>query len=82
MTTSTEFQIITSKHQGWTRMWNAIKDKFGDVACEENGESWQYMGTTETVHEFRHRCLNGERTYFGVSVIPSDFDMKARRSRK
>lgn len=58
----------------WNRMWEVIKSKFGDYACEENetGEVWQYMGTenksNEWQHCFRHRCLPavGHRIYFRI----------------
>ncbi len=31
----------------WGRMWNVIRERFGDIAClsERSGEIWQYMGT-------------------------------------
>jgi hypothetical protein len=54
----------------WEEAWSAIEAEFGDPACEdgETGEVWQYMGTFQRhdgrwQHEFRHRTLNGQRTY-------------------
>lgn len=38
-------------------MWGALADATGDYAdcCPETGEVWQYMGTYDGVHQFRHR---------------------------
>jgi hypothetical protein len=38
----------------WEAMWRAFADP-------DEGEGWQYMGTWDGCHEFRNRCLNGER---------------------
>ncbi len=40
----------------WRRMWNVIRERFGDIAClsERSGEVWQYMGT---YHVDRHAGL-------------------------
>jgi len=57
----------------WNQVWDSLKAKFGDVVCEnpQNGECWQYMGSTmegqKVAHTFRHRSLpakKGEREYF------------------
>jgi hypothetical protein len=39
-----------------------ITRTFGDSRCEhpQNGECWQYMGTSGIFHEFRHRDLPAE----------------------
>lgn len=44
----------------WERMWAELASKninSGDSACvhPETLESWQYMGTKNGVHSFRHR---------------------------
>ncbi len=43
----------------WARMWAALAAIFGDAACldADSGEAWQYMGTVDGEHEFRHRAL-------------------------
>jgi hypothetical protein len=50
------------------RAWKVLIAKFGDAACENNGEVWQYMGTANGAHEFRHRSYKGERRYFRVAA--------------
>ena len=41
----------------WPAMWDALADLTGDYAdCNpDSGEYWQYMGTYDNVHQFRHR---------------------------
>lgn len=47
---------LTCAHRGWGRAWAVIKQRHGDSgAADENGERWQYMGTHNGEHEFRHR---------------------------
>ena len=53
---------MTHLQQGspaWDDAWAQIARIFGDTACEcpETGEVWQYMGTWNGEHEFRHRNL-------------------------
>lgn len=52
---SNEFLSTTSP--GWPAMWEALADATGDYAdCNpESGECWQYMGTYDGAHQFRHR---------------------------
>ena len=68
--------------RGWDRAWSEVAKKFGDTACEHDGEAWQYMGTYEdrwahgpddVTHEFRHRALppDGLRT---MSRVPAETD--------
>ena len=56
----------------WLRMWSKLAamqfgEWRGDTRCEcpETGETWQYMGTLDGVHEFRHRNhpLTGTREH-------------------
>jgi hypothetical protein len=48
---------LTTTSPAWPAMWEALADATGDYAdCNpDNGESWQYMGTYDGVHQFRHR---------------------------
>jgi hypothetical protein len=42
----------------WDRMWAVLAELTGGDTVEEHpvtGEAWQYMGTYQGVHEFRHR---------------------------
>ena len=41
----------------WPAMWDALARATGDYAdcCPETGECWQYMGTYDGAHQFRHR---------------------------
>lgn len=67
---------------GWHRMWAVIAAKYGDPACLNDGEAWQYMGTISWdggatwVHQFRHRCLpaTGNREYHDVPAMTADFE--------
>lgn len=65
-------------HRGWDRAWGEVAKKFGDTACEHDGEAWQYMGTYgpdgDVTHEFRHRALppDGLRTLFHVPAETDD----------
>lgn len=63
--------------EGWRRMWAAIAAKYGDAACanKDDGEVWEYMGTHNGWHQFRHRALpsaDGRRVYCNVEVMPGD----------
>lgn len=51
---------MTPECPEWEHAWNTLaSDKLngGDPACtdSDSGERWQYMGTTEGEHTFRHR---------------------------
>ena len=62
-----------------THLFAYVTAAFGDARCEHplNGEVWQYMGTFDGVHQFRHRDLPADaaaqsncspgRTYYEVS---------------
>ena len=36
-------------------MWAALAAEFGATSQPNGFEDWQYMGTTDGRHEFRHR---------------------------
>ena len=68
---------MTKGLAGWARMWAVIAAKYGDAAChnEATNEVWQYLGTYNGVHQFRHRSLpacDGQRVYFNIEVLPGD----------
>lgn len=57
----------------WNRMWAELASKninSGDADCvhPETLESWQYMGTKNGVHSFRHRHhpATGKREYLEI----------------
>jgi hypothetical protein len=39
----------------WKRAWTSLASQVGDAVAEHDLEVWQYMGTTDGQHEFRHR---------------------------
>lgn len=42
----------------WVRVWGLLARHTlgqGDTYCQDTGERWQYMGTWDGWHEFRHR---------------------------
>ena len=68
---------MARRHQGWNRMWTVLAAAYGgDPVCldTETGASWEYMGTARGEHQFRHRCLTGERAYATVVARAEDFD--------
>lgn len=76
-----DLKFLSSRMKGWERVWNLIKDKYGDIACYQEGEAWQYMGTSGR-HEFRHRNLKGNRLYDSFPIQPGDFDLIQSKSRE
>ena len=67
--------------RGWPRAWGVIRDRYGDLRCAHPvaGEVWQYMGTANGQHEFRHRALPTqllssavEREFWGAAIRPGD----------
>jgi hypothetical protein len=72
-----DIKFLDPTHQGWHRCWVLIKAKYGDEACYEDGEAWQYMGSTATEHQFRHRNYKGKRTYEAIPVQDHDFWLTA-----
>lgn len=68
---------MTTQHAGWARMWANIAARYGDAACHnaDTNETWQYMGTYNGVHQFRHRSLpsaEGRRVYCNIEALPGD----------
>jgi hypothetical protein len=75
------FHFIERDSAEWTRMWAVLASyQFGrwrgDMACrnEDSGEVWQYMGTIDGMHEFRHRDhpVTGCREYVNVPERKED----------
>lgn len=57
----------------WNRMWTELASKninTGDTECvhPETLESWQYMGTKNGAHSFRHRHhpATGKKEYLEI----------------
>lgn len=50
----------------WTMAWDMAVPG-NDKEQEEEGEGWQYMGSSDCkgvwAHSFRHRCHEGKRAY-------------------
>lgn len=86
MSTVVRCQWLTEDHRGWARVWSVIAARYGSIACEHQGEVWEYMGTWTgarrmggdapgTTHQFRHRNLRGlGRVYVDLPTDPSDFE--------
>ena len=53
----TTTQHLSTTSPEWPAMWDALARATGDYAdcCPETGECWQYMGTYDGAHKFRHR---------------------------
>jgi len=53
-----EPQLEFGSHE-WARAWAMVAHYFGGAQCADpaTGEVWQYMGTHNGAHEFRHRAL-------------------------
>ncbi len=69
-----ELRFLSRESIGWERAWGIIAKTYGSTMCRApGGEVWQYMGSTKTHHEFRHRSLQGRRVYHHVDIEPNDF---------
>jgi len=71
-------RFLSIGHKGWERAWGVIATEYGDFSCENphSGEVWQYMGSTATEHQFRHRDLFGSfepRVVRNIPIEPHDF---------
>ncbi len=54
---------------GWNRAWGELAKAHGDPdAADEQGERWEYMGTYDGRHTFRHRNVGS----FSTSVADGD----------
>lgn len=79
---SNTLRFLQNNMRGWNRAWGIIAAKYGDVYCRApNGEEWQYMSSTDTEHQFRHRDLipndqvgQGRRVYENIPIEAEDFD--------
>ena len=70
--------ILHPKTAAWDRAWDGLRkiivaEDLGDgtdLLQENNGEGWQYMGTHDGHHEFRHRDhpVTNSREYRLVSA--------------
>ncbi len=70
-TCAAELTFLVMPNPELQRAWDAVRDTFGDYACESSdGETWQYMGTFSGKHEFRHRNYKGARKLFHVEQAP------------
>jgi hypothetical protein len=58
-----QLTFIQNDTPEWNHMWSIIYKMFDDYSCmcKETGEAWQYMGTYEGFHEFRHRHLPSDK---------------------
>lgn len=82
----TTMRWMDRTHQGWERAWTEIARRYGSQDCPDpaTGEVWQYMGSTDSEHQFRHRALVrgmdpvGYRTYAAVPILPEDFERRAQ----
>lgn len=59
----------------WDVAWKELTARNGDDPfCECDGEVWQYMGSElvgkQWSHCFRHRALQGVRTYLRIPASP------------
>ena len=66
--------------RGWYRAWTELRMRhnYDLYICPESGEVWQYMGTHNNMHEFRHRSLYGGRAVDRIPVIETDFILNER----
>ncbi len=69
-------RFLTEKSHGWARAWQVIASKYDSTrcACPLTGEVWQYMSSSDQVHQFRHRSYKGERKLEDVPVQAGDFE--------
>jgi len=49
----------------WSRLAAIVDIKF---VCPTTGEGWQYMGTVDGHHQFRHRSYEGRRNTVALPV--------------
>ena len=72
-----QMRFLSGKFLGWNRVWECIRVKYGGTECldDATGETWQYMGSTDKEHQFRHRALNGVRATECIPVEDGDFDV-------
>lgn len=68
--------IVKRDSEEWDRMWKELASlpiNGGDSVCThpEIFEEWQYMGTVDGKHSFRHRChpVTSTRMYHHVDAV-------------
>ena len=70
--------MLAAGMRGWVRAWAEIARRYGqsdvDAPDPSSKECWQYMGSFDGVHQFRHRGLQGRRVYEDVAVADGDFE--------
>jgi len=52
-------QYIDNNHPDWTDMWQQLgADNMndGDQLCINQSQCWEYIGSTQDHHHFRHSC--------------------------
>lgn len=71
--------------KGHIRMWSELAKKHGSMTSQHpvTKEVWEYMGSTETHHQFRHRDLmiggvEQGRVYENIPIQADDFDHLTR----
>lgn len=50
-------EYLDATHPEWPGMWEELAShsiNHGDPVCANQGMSWEYMGSTENHHNFRH----------------------------
>lgn len=50
-------EYLTITHPEWPSMWDQLaEDRLnnGDAVCAFEGKGWEYMGSTQDHHHFRH----------------------------
>lgn len=54
---SMKLSVARPGSPAWNEAWDALRADVGDTVatCPITGEVWQYMGTVDGTHEFRHR---------------------------
>lgn len=70
------FAVVPRDSEEWNRMWLALAAEeinAGDPECIHplSGDGWQYMGTCDEVHSFRHRNhpKTGSRERISIPII-------------
>ena len=51
-------EFLEADHREWIEMWEELCNfpiNEGDGVCQFMGKCWEYMGSTDEHHHFRHR---------------------------
>lgn len=70
-------EIIERDSPEWNRMWKMLANlplNNGDTVCLNQDEVWQYLGTVNGEHEFRHRChpSTNQREYLTIPYVEDE----------